>query len=71
MNIAELGGYIMRVSEFVDNGTQYQCGIENTGFRRDSEDMKESGDENLIEAEHVTFGPPTNSNIRIIESRGI
>uniref|UniRef100_A0A8R1DKW5 ABC transporter domain-containing protein n=1 Tax=Caenorhabditis japonica TaxID=281687 RepID=A0A8R1DKW5_CAEJA len=70
MNIAELGGYIMRVSEFVDNGKLYQCGVENDGFRDSSvsEDNKTSGDENLIEAENLSFGPPTNSNIRIIEN---
>ncbi|KAF1751416.1 hypothetical protein GCK72_017970 [Caenorhabditis remanei] len=49
MNIAELGGYIMRSNS-------------------DVSDTKTSGDENLIEAEHLSFGPPTNSNIRIIEN---
>ncbi|EFP11311.1 CRE-PMP-5 protein [Caenorhabditis remanei] len=59
-----------RVSEFVDNGKLYQTGIENDAFRSNSDvsDTKTSGDENLIEAEHLSFGPPTNSNIRIIEN---
>ncbi|CAO4380155.1 unnamed protein product [Caenorhabditis nigoni] len=69
MNLAELGGYIMRVSEFVDNGKLYEAGVDNDAFRRNSDpSAKTSGDENLIEAEHLSFGPPTNSNIRIIEN---
>ncbi|CCD71214.1 ABC transmembrane type-1 domain-containing protein [Caenorhabditis elegans] len=69
MNIAELGGYIMRVSEFVDTGKLHQSGIKNEAFRRNSElPEKASGDDNLIETEHLSFGPPTNSNIRIIEN---
>uniref|UniRef100_A0A1I7TFI2 ABC transporter domain-containing protein n=1 Tax=Caenorhabditis tropicalis TaxID=1561998 RepID=A0A1I7TFI2_9PELO len=69
MNIAELGGYIMRVSEFVDTGKYYQSAIENEAFSSSSDSSeKTSGDENLIEAEHLSFGPPTNSNIRIIEN---
>ncbi|CAI2353970.1 unnamed protein product [Caenorhabditis sp. 36 PRJEB53466] len=69
MNMAELGGYIMRVSEFVDTGKLYESGIENDAFRSNSVTRdKSSGEDNLIEAEHVSFGPPTNSNNRIIEN---
>lgn len=58
------------MSEFVDTGKLHQSGIKNEAFRRNSElPEKASGDDNLIETEHLSFGPPTNSNIRIIESK--
>ncbi|CAB3399102.1 unnamed protein product [Caenorhabditis bovis] len=68
MNLAELGGYVMRISEFVDSGKMYEEGIENNGYSGSISENEKVDKKNILEVEHLSFGPPTNPSVCIVEN---